>query len=108
MRALEQPVQAGRRGGFQIQLPWGYPLPGGTAKNYLTWDIPGRKGLRKQWGCSRALPRAEAQSQLGDKAARTPGRVGAGDRHPSPGASPAPPSVAALPRGDSVALMKAS
>lgn len=108
MWALEKPAQTGHREGCQLQLPWGHPLPRGTAQIYLPWDTLGGKELRKQWGCRRDLLRAEAPSQLGDNAIRTPGRVGEWDRHPSPGASPAPPSVATLPGGDLVALMKAS
>lgn len=109
MWALEQPAHTGHREECQLQPPWDHPLPQVTAQIYLPWDIPGGKGLRKQWACSRDPPtRAKAQSQLGHKAVRTPGRAGAGDRHPSPGASPALHNVAMLPGGDSVALMKAS
>lgn len=109
MWALEQPAHTGHREGCQLQPPWDHPLARVTAQIYLPWDIPGGKGLRKQWACGRDPPtRAKAQSQLRYKAVRTPGRAGAGDGHPFPGTSPALHNVAMLPGGDSVALMKAS
>ena len=58
MWALEQPAQTGHREGCRVQLPWGHPLPQGTAQIYLPWDIPGGKVLRKQWGCSRDPPQS--------------------------------------------------
>lgn len=56
MWALEQPAHTGHREGCQLQPPWDHPLPRVTAQIYLPWDIPGGKGLRKQWACSRAPP----------------------------------------------------
>lgn len=114
-RAPEQPAQTGHREGCQLQLPWGHFLPQGTAQIYLSCLClppalrqPGWGRVKEAMGVQQGPLQSRGTSQLRDKAARTPGRVGAGDGHPSPGASPAPPSMAMLPRGDSVALMKAS
>lgn len=85
------------------------PSPG-YSSDLPSLGHPRWERVKEAMGMQQGPPptRAKAQSQLGHKAVRTPGRAGAGDGHPSPGTSPALHNVAMLPGGDSVALMKAS